>query len=137
MRWRRTPPPGSTAPTPTTCLVASSLDTSNTNPHTHLNSHHTHAANHTICSTGWWLAGYPGESLADVEQRWGGDGVSEVRGGEQQGRHLQVDQLQTQTKTNKQGYTAEDVCGKKWTEPLRGRCWVGSVCSHSFTGANS
>lgn len=46
--------------------------------------------------------GYPGESLADVEQCWGGDGVSEVRGGEQQGRHLQIDQLQTQNKqTNK------------------------------------
>lgn len=45
--------------------------------------------------------GYPGESLADVEQCWGGDGVSEVRGGEQQGRHLQVDQLQTQRKKHK------------------------------------
>lgn len=39
---------------------------------------------------------YPGESLADVKEGWSGDGVSEVGGGEEQGRHLQVDQLQTQ-----------------------------------------
>lgn len=34
-----------------------------------------------------------GESLTDVEHRWSGDRVSEVRGGEQQRSHFQVDQL--------------------------------------------
>lgn len=42
---------------------------------------------------------YPGESLADVKECWSGDRVSEVGGGEQQGRHLQIDQLQTQKHT--------------------------------------
>lgn len=48
---------------------------------------------------------YPGESLADVKEGWGGDRVSEVGGGEEQGRHLQIDQLQRQ----KQECTAEFV----------------------------
>lgn len=43
---------------------------------------------------------YPGESLAEVKERWSGDRMSEVRGGEQQGRHLQIDQLQTQKNKN-------------------------------------
>lgn len=34
-----------------------------------------------------------GESLTDVEHRWSGHRVSEVRGGEQQRSHFQVDQL--------------------------------------------
>lgn len=34
-----------------------------------------------------------GEGLTDVEHRWSGDRVSEVRGGEQQRSHFQVDQL--------------------------------------------
>ncbi len=42
---------------------------------------------------------YLGESLADVKQRWSGNWVSEVWGGKQQGRHLQVDKLETQKQT--------------------------------------
>lgn len=39
---------------------------------------------------------YLGESLADVKQRWSGNRVSEVGGREQEGRHLQIDQLEKQ-----------------------------------------
>lgn len=35
-----------------------------------------------------------GESLAEVKQRWSCDWMSEVGGGKQQRRHLQVDQLE-------------------------------------------
>lgn len=61
---------------------------------------------------------YPGESLADVKECWSGDRVSEVRGGEQQGCHLQIDQLQTQ----KQEYTAEVV---SFVPPKRGQKVAG------------
>lgn len=115
MKKRRTPLPDSTALNPTSRPVMISLDTGDVqimdkNSHRYdygicadnqtidiyfmvSNSENTHNNKHTEDYK------YLGESLADVKQRWSGNGVSEVGGRKQQGRHLQIDQLETQKQT--------------------------------------
>lgn len=65
---------------------------------------------------------YLSESLADVEQSWSSDWVSEVRGRKQQCRHLQVNQLET-TNTHR---LWNSVIKKKKECPTLVFRWTGS-----------